>query len=79
MAFRVPSLRNAEFTAPYGSFGQFPTLKAVLDYLDTGVENASNLDPVLKNKSNRIEMTESEKLDIISFINTLSDKDFVGK
>jgi cytochrome c peroxidase len=79
MAFRVPSLRNAEFTAPYGSFGQFPTLKAVLDYLDAGVENASNLDPVLKNKGNRIEMTESEKLDIISFINTLSDKDFVGK
>lgn len=79
MAFRVPSLRNAEFTAPYGSFGQFPTLRAVLDYLDTGVENASNLDPVLKNKGNRIEMSESEKLDIISFINTLSDKDFVAK
>src|SRR5690606_6722500 len=44
MSFRVPSLRNAAYTAPYGSFGQFPTLKAVLDYFDNGVSDAANLD-----------------------------------
>lgn len=79
MRFRVPSLRNVEFTAPYGSFGQFPTLRAVLDYLDAGVLYADNLDPILKDNNNRIPLTELEKQDIIAFLKTLSDTDFVGK
>ncbi len=79
MAFRVPSLRNAEYTAPYGSFGQFPTLKSVLDYFDKGVLDAANLDPILKENGKRIPMTEEEKEAIIAFIKTLSDPKFVGK
>lgn len=79
MSFRVPSLRNAEYTAPYGSFGQFPTLKAVLDYFNDGVLDADNLDPILKANGNRIPLNEQEKEDVISFIKTLSDSTFVGK
>src|SRR3546814_5496892 len=60
MSFRVPSLRNAEYTAPYGSFGQFPTLKAVLDYFDSGVLDFDNLDPILKENGNRIPLNEQE-------------------
>lgn len=77
MSFRVPSLRNAEFTAPYGSFGQFPTLRALLDYLDEGVLDAPNLDPILKNNENRIALSNQEKEDIIAFIYTLSDTSFI--
>lgn len=79
MAFRVPSLRNAIYTAPYGSFGQFPTLRSVLDYFDKGVLDAENLDPILKENGNRIPLTAQEKLDIIAFIETLSDPTFIGK
>ncbi|MGE8381610.1 MAG: cytochrome-c peroxidase, partial [Sphingobacterium sp.] len=79
MAFRVPSLRNAAYTAPYGSFGQFPTLRSVLDYFDKGVLEAENLDPILKENGNRIPLTEQEKQDIIAFIETLSDPTFIGK
>lgn len=79
MSFRVPSLRNVEFTAPYGSFGQFPTLRSVLDYLDSGVLYSDNLDPILKNNGNRIPMSDQEKEDIIAFMKTLSDYTFVGK
>ena len=78
MSFRLPSLRNVEFTAPYGSFGQFTTLKEVLDYFDNGVLNADNLDPIFKNNQNRIPLTEQEKEDLISFMKTLSDLKFVG-
>lgn len=78
MSFRVPSLRNAEYTAPYGSFGQFPTLRAVLDYFDNGVLEADNLDPILKENGNRIPLTEEEKEDVIAFIRTLSDSTFIG-
>jgi len=79
MRFRVPSLRNVAYTAPYGSFGQFPTLKSVLDYFDNGVLDAVNLDPILKENGNRIPLTEQEKQDLIAFLNTLSDTSFVGK
>lgn len=77
MRFRVPSLRNLTYTAPYGSFGQFKTLQAVLDYFDKGVLYLDNLDPILKDNGNRIPMTEREKADIISFLHTLNDESFV--
>lgn len=76
MRFRVPSLRNVEYTAPYGSFGQFATLREVLDYFDNGVLDADNLDPVFKKNGNRIPLTEQEKEDLISFMKTLSDNRF---
>lgn len=77
MSFRVPTLRNIEYTAPYGSFGQFSTLKSVLDYFDTGVLDTENLDPIFKNNGKRIPLTEEEKTNLIAFMKTLSDTDFV--
>ncbi|ALJ05505.1 cytochrome C peroxidase [Pseudalgibacter alginicilyticus] len=79
MSFRVPTLRNIEFTAPYGSFGQFATLKEVLDYFDYGVLDSDNLDPFLKENDNKITLTETEKAHLISFMKTLSDTEFVDK
>ncbi|GEN67984.1 cytochrome-c peroxidase [Chryseobacterium rhizosphaerae] len=79
MSFRVPSLRNVEYTAPYGSFGQFPTLRTVLDYFDKGVLDAANLDPVFKNNGNKIPLSEQEKTNLILFMKTLSDREFAKK
>lgn len=79
MSFRVPSLRNVEYTAPYGSFGQFATLKEVLDYFDNGVLSADNLDPIFKENGNRIPLTEDEKEYLIAFMKTLSDNEFIGR
>ena len=79
MSFRVPTLRNIEFTAPYGSFGQFETLKDVLDYMDKGVINSANLDPIFKENDNRITLTEEEKEALIAFMKTLSDWKFTSE
>lgn len=79
MRFRVPSLRNIAYTAPYGSFGQFATLRDVLDYFDKGVLDAENLDPLLKANGNRIPLSEKEKSAILVFLETLSDEQFIGK
>ena len=79
MRFRVPSLRNIAYTAPYGSFGQFATLRDVLDYFDKGVLDAENLDPLLKENGNRIPLSENEKYAILAFLETLSDEQFIGK
>lgn len=78
MSFRVPTLRNIEFTAPYGSFGQFADLRSVLDYFDNGVLDADNLDPVFKNNNLRIPLDEEEKRNLIAFMKTLSDNHFLG-
>ncbi|MDO6738608.1 cytochrome-c peroxidase [Wenyingzhuangia sp. 2_MG-2023] len=77
MSFRVPTLRNIEVTAPYGSFGQFATLKEVLDYFDNGVLTADNLDPIFKDNNNRIRLTEEEKNYLIDFLKTLTDYKFI--
>jgi len=79
MSFRVPSLRNIEFTAPYGSFGQFATLMEVLDYMDQGVLDAENLDPIFKENNNRLPLTAAEKEALLVFMKTLSDDEFIGK
>lgn len=78
MSFRVPTLRNIEVTAPYGSFGQFPTLKSVLDYFSNGVLDAENLDPIFKDNAGKIPLTEEEKTNLIAFMKTLTDYDFLG-
>ncbi|MFB9055799.1 cytochrome-c peroxidase [Mariniflexile ostreae] len=79
MSFRVPSLRNVEYTAPYGSFGQFATLRDLLDYLDNGVLESDNLDPIFKDNDNRIALDIQEKIALISFMKTLSDSEFIKK
>lgn len=76
MSFRTPSLRNVGFTAPYGSFGQFPTLRALLDYLDQGVLETEILDPILKENGSRIPLSEQEKDNLIAFLITLSEPEF---
>lgn len=77
--FKVPSLRNIQVTAPYMHDGRFLTLMAVLNFYSEGVEETENLDPILKNNGKYlgIKLTESEKNDIIAFLKTLTDDEFL--
>lgn len=78
MKFRVPSLRNVEYTAPYMHDGRFTTLEAVLNFYSDQVENQPNLDPLLKKDGHvGIRMNPSEKQYIIAFLKTLSDQNFI--
>lgn len=68
MKFRVPSLRNVEYTSPYMHDGRFYTLEAVLNFYSDNVEDNPNLDPQLKqNNYIGIEMNAQEKQFIIAF------------
>lgn len=76
--FKVPSLRNIEFTVPYMHDGRFYGLNYVLDHYRYNVQNTPNLDPLLKqNGKLGIPMTDDEKAKIIAFLKTLSDMDFI--
>jgi cytochrome c peroxidase len=75
--FKVPSLRNAELTPPYMHDGRLRTLQQVLDHYTQSVKDSETLDPVLKqNGSPGIPLTDDEKAKIITFIKTLTDRDF---
>ena len=76
--FKVPSLRNLDFTPPYMHDGRLLTIDAVLDHYSGGVQNTPNLDALLQ-KGGRlgIELNADEKQKIKSFLKTLNDKSFV--
>ncbi|MBX7243435.1 MAG: cytochrome-c peroxidase [Bacteroidia bacterium] len=77
--FRVPSLRNIEKTAPYMHDGRFATLNAVLNHYASGVQNTPNLDPLLNQGGTLgIPLSETEKTQIIAFLKTLTDTEFMS-
>ncbi len=76
--FKVPSLRNVEMTAPYMHDGRFGTLQAVLDFYSSGVTESATLDPILKqNGMVGIALTTIEKIQLIAFLKTLTDNQYL--
>lgn len=76
--FKVPSLRNLAYTAPYMHDGRFFTLEAVLDHYTSQVQNTPNLDPVLNQNNQRgIALSADERAKILSFLKTLNDRNFL--
>jgi cytochrome c peroxidase len=75
--FKTPSLRNIELTAPYMHDGRFVTLEEVMDHYNTNFHYTTNLDPNLAN-SQKGRMNEQEMQDIIAFLKTLTDYEFIN-
>jgi cytochrome c peroxidase len=74
LKFRVPTLRNIEFSAPYFHDGRVNKLKDVMEHYSNGVVQSATLAEELKSK---IELTKQEKKDVIAFLKTLTDKYFL--
>jgi cytochrome c peroxidase len=71
LKFKVPSLRNVMLTFPYAHDGRFYSIGAAIDHYRTGIITTQpTLDPLL---ANRIAITNTEKNDLIYFLNTLTD------
>lgn len=76
--FKTPSLRNVEKTQPYMHDGRFTTLQQVLNHYSTGVQQSATLDTLLQqNGTLGIPLTQGEKDDIIAFLKTLTDDEFI--
>ncbi|WP_276346362.1 cytochrome c peroxidase [Daejeonella sp. JGW-45] len=76
--FKVPSLRNVELTRPYMHDGRFFSLEDVLEHYNSGVMDHINLDPELKKDPVRgIALSKTEQQQIISFLKTLTDNEFI--
>lgn len=72
--FKVPSLRNIEFSYPYMHDGRFKTLSKVLEHYSSGIIPYTNLSAPLRQP---IILSSNEKVDIISFLLTLTDRHFL--
>lgn len=74
LLFKIPSLRNVAYTYPYMHDGRFKTLSQVLEHYSSGIKPDVNLSPALRQK---IKLSSSDKVDLVAFLLTLSDRDFV--
>jgi len=77
--FKVPSLRNVALTAPYMHDGRFRTLPDVLTHYDHGVQPSPTLDAALRPVGGAlgIALSAQEQADLIAFLNTLTDDEFL--
>lgn len=79
--FKIPTLRNVAITPPYMHDGRFATLNEVLDFYSTGIQPHPNLDMRLRTmdgKPLRLNLSATDKNDIIAFLNTLTSKDILS-
>lgn len=78
--FKVPSLRNIELTSPYMHDGRLKTLEDVLNHYSSGMVDSETLDPIFTtaNTTIGIPLSENEKQQIIAFLKTLTDDNFLN-
>lgn len=79
--FKVPTLRNIALTAPYMHDGRFESLRDVVDFYSDDIANHPKLDARLKEfgQAKRLNLSNSEKEALISFLETLTDYDYLSK
>ena len=71
--FKVPSLRNIALTAPYMHDGSIATLREVIQHYASGGKTHKNKNTVIQ----PFTLTTAEENDLIAFLNTLTDKEFI--
>jgi cytochrome c peroxidase len=71
--FRVPTLRNIFYTAPYMHDGRMETLDEVLDHYVSGGHAAINLSPNVR----RLNLGHRDREDLKAFLQTLTDTRFL--
>lgn len=84
--FRVPSLRNLAFTAPYFHDGSAASLSEVVDSyagggrkIQQGIYKGDGRTNQYKHAFiNGFHITETDKINLISFLQSLSDSSFIN-
>lgn len=77
-AYRAPTLRNIEFTAPYMHDGRFKTLDEVINFYNSGLKRSPYISPLMHHiNTNGVQLTYSKRQDLKAFLLTLSDYDFI--
>ena len=73
LKFKVPTLRNIQFTNPYMHDGRFKKLTEVIKHYNS-LGNNKNLPKQLQKPMN---LTDNERVDLVAFLLTLTDTEFL--
>ncbi len=76
--FKVPTLRNIEYTAPYMHDGRFATLEEVMEHYNSGGHSSSTVDVNMLGDAGGLFLTPEKKQGFIDFLKSLSDPDFIN-
>ena len=74
LKFRVPSLRNVEFSSYYFHDGRISNIPQVIQHYRTGIIQSATLDPSL---TSGINLTDTEVTNLRAFLRTLSDSAYI--
>ncbi|MBL7786300.1 MAG: cytochrome-c peroxidase [Chitinophagales bacterium] len=74
LLFKIPTLRNWEYTAPYMHDGRFQKIQQVLQHYTKNIQKSATLSKELQNG---VVLSANEKIDLIAFLLTLNDRHFV--
>ena len=72
--FKIPTLRNLEFTAPYMHDGRFETLEEVMEHYLSGGHPSPNKDPLIY----ELKLSGEQANHIIAFLKTLTDSSILN-
>jgi cytochrome c peroxidase len=75
LKFRVPSLRNLDFTSYYTHDGRLSFFRMMIQHYRTGVNPGPTVDPLV---AGGISMTNAEENDLVAFLRTLNDSTFLN-
>ncbi|MES2747955.1 MAG: cytochrome c peroxidase [Bacteroidota bacterium] len=73
LKFKVPTLRNSQFTFPYMHDGRFKTLTEVVKHYNS-LGNTTNIS---KQLTKPMRLSDNDRVDLVAFLKTLSDSDFL--
>ncbi|HRH37870.1 MAG TPA: cytochrome-c peroxidase, partial [Flavobacteriales bacterium] len=76
--FKTPSLRNVALSAPYMHDGRFATLDEVIAHYNGGGHPSPTISPFMKYTQGGLQLTPEKKAQLLAFLNTLTDMDFVN-
>ncbi len=74
LKFKVPTLRNIEFSYPYMHDGRFKRLQDVLNHYTSGIKQSQTISKQLVNP---IILSSNDKVDLVAFLLTLTDRKFL--
>jgi cytochrome c peroxidase len=76
--FKVPSLRNVAVSGPFMHDGRFSTLAQVIEHYNSGGEVSPTISPFMKFTQGGLSLTPEKKAQLLAFLNTLTDTEFLN-
>ena len=73
MRFKVPTLRNIQFTFPYMHDGRFKTLNEIIRHYNSNPKGKN----ISKELAQPMNLSDNDRTDLVAFLKTLTDTEFL--